>query len=164
MLFDFRGLDWDGKWGRRSFWLRDILYDPSKGKIYIRSHLGRKAREYPFLKNYHNAGIKEFIHECIRSQGHAIEKYVDGQYHPHNMYGSFKDFVEIPSSTMRMAERENETRGSMLVLFQDHSIPLRPSGGFIELDWNNTYEATLAERISIRNTFMRKVEYLSVEI
>ena len=164
MRFDFRGLDWDGKLARREFWLRDILYIPSTGEIYIRSHIGKKENEYPFLKNYHNCGIKEFIHDCIKMQGHTVEKYVNGQYQPHNLYGSFKDFRPILKSAMDRVEKEHERRDIAIVLFKDHATQFSFANQPLHLGWNNIYTADLAERISIRDTFMKKVEYLSVEI
>ena len=164
MRFDFRGLDWDGKLARREFWLRKIIYLPSTGKIYIVSHIGRKENAYPFLKNYHNCGIKEFIHECIKSQGHVVEKYVNGQYQPHNLYGSFKDFKIIPKSIMDNVDREVSRKDIGIVLFLDESVPFTFEGNPIHLGWNNIYMADLAERISIRSTFMQKLEVIKVEL
>jgi hypothetical protein len=165
MRFDFRGLDWDGKLARREFWLKDIVHIPHTGKIYIRSHIGKKENAYPFLKNYHNCGIKEFIHECIKSQGHVVEKYVNGQYQPHNLYGSFKDFKITPHSVVDFFAKcaENGADGNNYI-YKDHSQQVDFNGRIVQLDWNNCYIAHLAERISIRSTFMQKVEYQSVEL
>ena len=164
MRFDFRGIDWAGKQKRFSFWLKDVYHITSENKIIIVSTLGRE-REYPFLKNYHNSGIKEFIHNCIRSNGYSVEKNVNGQVQEHNLYGSFKDFEILNPNTFRSYTLANKVDHDLLHIFKSPIGKQTDSNGNLVIcNWDNLYIAQVAERIVIRNALIKKVECLKFDL
>lgn len=65
---------------------------------------------------------------------------------------------------MDNVDREVSRKDIGVVLFLDESVPFTFEGNPIHLGWNNIYMADLAERISIRSTFMQKLEVVKVEL
>lgn len=151
MLFSFDGIDWSDTRGRTSFWLDRVAYDQEQRLIYFYADMNN-PKVYPFFRNYHNGGIKEFIGDCLKSQGIDIYKRVNGRSQLSSTYGAFKDFKTIPPD-IKLAFAYSDLPPRFDILFK---TPDRLPGNIDH--FNSSFVASLHDRVEIRHSLITKIQ------